>query len=91
MSPLGYYIDSSSGALYQGAQQPGDREATEEEVASHTLSMQEKITQAIVEAKLLALDLKSIRAIREGDTARIAQHNAEAESLRTQLPKRGPK
>ncbi len=37
--------------------------------------------------QLAAIDAKSIRALREGDTARIAALEAEAAALRAQLPR----
>lgn len=38
-----------------------------------------------LKTKLLEIDLKAIRALREGDSARIADYNNQAASLRGQL------
>jgi hypothetical protein len=40
---------------------------------------------ADIQAQLDAIDLKSIRAIRTNDTARMAQWEAQAQALRAQL------
>lgn len=44
-----------------------------------------KAQKALIQSQLDAIDLKSIRAIREGDTTRMAQWEAQAATLRTQL------
>lgn len=53
-------------------------------VASYT-AQQNAITNAPIIAQLEAIDMKTIRALRENDTVRIAQFASDAAALRAQL------
>lgn len=57
---------------------PGDAEKLQAEIFAHN---------APILAMLAAIDAKSIRPLREGDTARVAMYEAEAAALRSQLRK----
>lgn len=72
------YAENSYTAGHEDLQAYG---YTEEEIAEQEKA---KAKQEII-AKLEALDLKSIRAIRANDTEYIAKYEAEAEELRKQL------
>lgn len=56
----------------------GDAEKMQAEIFAHN---------APILAMLEAIDAKSIRPLREGDTARVAMYEAEAAALRNQLRK----
>lgn len=74
------YIDAK-GLLYSGDLKPGDRIATSAEVAEF-----ERFKQIQrIKSDLIALDLKRIRSVSEGDTEYLAQLNAQAVELRAQL------
>lgn len=46
-----------------------------------------RTTNEEIQARLNAIDAKSIRALREGDAARVADLEAQAAALRSQLVK----
>jgi len=55
------------------------------DVASLHTAQQKAITNAPIYEQLDSIDLKSIRAIRTNDTARIAQLESQAVALRAKL------
>jgi len=69
-----------------------ERDMTSEEIAEFT-AMQNgegqtfEVRNAAILAQLAELDAKSIRPLREGDAARVAALEEEAETLRAQLVK----
>lgn len=63
-----------------------ERPATIEETAEiDARKAQSARTRADVLADLAAIDMRSIRALREGNTARIAELEAQAVALRAEL------
>jgi len=84
MIPI-YYLEIATGNLYQGACQPGDRIATDEEVADYLNSQDVLESKQAILAQLDEIDRKSIRALRCGETDRLAELEAQAVILRQQL------
>ena len=84
---MSYYFETETGNLYQGIMQPGDRIATEEEVASHLAESSRSISILDIYRKLDVIDRKTIRALRKSEQAILNQLEAEAEALREALRK----
>jgi len=69
--------------------QQDERDMTPEEEAQHlagTTPTRDQLNEPIL-AALAAIDAKTIRPLREGDTARVASLDAQAAALRAQLIK----
>lgn len=88
------YVQLANGAVIteyscpqDAADKPGYSEIAEDspEAVAWKSSQNVASTNAPIQAQLDALDAKSIRALREGDAARVAALEAQAAALRAQL------
>lgn len=84
-----FYIDSETSQLYQGTRQPGDRIATTEEVVEFAAKLEKRKKKEELKQKLLDIDLRSIRSLRENNKNKLDEFEQEAVTLRDELTQLG--
>ena len=86
---LNYYEDDNCIIMYLDTEKIVDGEATDISETPEYIAEQKAKNNAIIKQDILKqlseIDAKSIRALRDGDTAYIAQYKAQAQDLREQL------
>ena len=86
---LNYYEDDNCIIMYLNTEKIVDGEIIDISETPEYIAEQKAKNNAIIKQDILKqlseIDAKSIRALRDGDTAYIAQYKAQAQDLREQL------
>ena len=84
------FIDKN-GNIYLGDLQPGDREATQEEIQAYTDKQNKDNHNNQIQQQIKEIELKSIRALRgallNGDKTELKKHDDDIKELTKQLIK----
>ncbi|MDD4971861.1 MAG: hypothetical protein PHT07_20745 [Paludibacter sp.] len=79
------FINTTTGVIYDGDMQVGDRVSTDAEVLDYERSKIKVQRKNEIILQLSPLDQKKIRPLAEGDTTYLATLNAQTVDLRAEL------